>query len=396
MAVVRDVTRSALICARLVISASVIPSRVSAGTRRSTWSRPGWPPHGHRARPGRAGDLPRQPQRAQPRLDDPRAPRWSESFRTRNKYSATSVDQLPAPRWPPTLMYGHQLMLPGARHRPHPTTSWSLGANPMASNGSLMTAPRTSRPGCAPSRPATAGWWCSTRVAARPPEQADTSTTSCAPGTDALVLAGDAAGALLDEGLHPDCPGVRFRRARPPSAKAVRPFTPERAADRERAGRRRGPWGWPVQLAASRSRPPSTAGSGSPPRSSAWSRPGAGAAAEPGHRQPGPARGARCSPARRSTRSAGAWSGKGHHDVWRSRVRGHCPSSAGELPSQPRWPTRSSPPGEGQDEGAAHGSRGNPVSSTPDGTSAGHGDRRAQARRGRRPPTSTRPPGTPT
>ena len=71
-----------------------------------------------RARPGRGRRLPRQPERAQPRLADPRRRRWSRRCRTRNRFSATSVDQLP-----------HQLVAlpavrppaaaPGPRHRPH-------------------------------------------------------------------------------------------------------------------------------------------------------------------------------------------------------------------------------------------------------------------------------------
>ena len=60
-------------------------------------------------------------------------------LKTRNRYSATSVDQLPhhlAAFW----MYGHQLLLPVCDID---RTNYFLvmGANPMASNGSLMTVP---------------------------------------------------------------------------------------------------------------------------------------------------------------------------------------------------------------------------------------------------------------
>ena len=60
-------------------------------------------------------------------------------IRTRNRYSATSVDQLPhqlVAHW----MYGHQLLVPIADID---RTDYFLvfGANPMASNGSLMTVP---------------------------------------------------------------------------------------------------------------------------------------------------------------------------------------------------------------------------------------------------------------
>ncbi len=58
---------------------------------------------------------------------------------TRNKFSATSVDQLPH-QLVAHLMYGHQLFLPIPDID---RTSYLLvfGANPMASNGSLMTVP---------------------------------------------------------------------------------------------------------------------------------------------------------------------------------------------------------------------------------------------------------------
>jgi anaerobic selenocysteine-containing dehydrogenase len=62
-----------------------------------------------------------------------------QTFRTRNKFSATSVDQLPH-QLLAHLMYGHQLLIPIPDID---RTSYFLvfGANPMASNGSLMTVP---------------------------------------------------------------------------------------------------------------------------------------------------------------------------------------------------------------------------------------------------------------
>ena len=62
-----------------------------------------------------------------------------KTLRTRNKFSATSVDQLPH-QLVAHLMYGHQLFLPIPDID---RTSFLLvfGANPMASNGSLMTVP---------------------------------------------------------------------------------------------------------------------------------------------------------------------------------------------------------------------------------------------------------------
>ena len=66
-------------------------------------------------------------------------PRFLSLIKTRNRYSATSVDQLPhqlLAYW----MYGHQLLVPIA-DIDHTDYLLVLGANPMASNGSLMTVP---------------------------------------------------------------------------------------------------------------------------------------------------------------------------------------------------------------------------------------------------------------
>jgi anaerobic selenocysteine-containing dehydrogenase len=62
-----------------------------------------------------------------------------KSLRSRNRFSATSVDQLPH-QLVASLLLGHQLMIPIADLD---RTSYFLvfGANPMASNGSLMTVP---------------------------------------------------------------------------------------------------------------------------------------------------------------------------------------------------------------------------------------------------------------
>jgi len=63
----------------------------------------------------------------------------AQSFRTRNKFSATSVDQLPH-QVVGHLLYGHQLLLP-VPDIDRTSYFLVLGANPMASNGSLMTVP---------------------------------------------------------------------------------------------------------------------------------------------------------------------------------------------------------------------------------------------------------------
>jgi anaerobic selenocysteine-containing dehydrogenase len=61
------------------------------------------------------------------------------ALQTRHRYSATSVDQLPH-HVVATLMYGHQLLLP-IPDLDRTRYFLVLGANPVASNGSLMTAP---------------------------------------------------------------------------------------------------------------------------------------------------------------------------------------------------------------------------------------------------------------
>lgn len=62
-----------------------------------------------------------------------------KALRTRNKFSATSVDQLPH-HLAAFLMFGHQLLMP-IPDIDRTGYMLILGANPLASNGSLMTAP---------------------------------------------------------------------------------------------------------------------------------------------------------------------------------------------------------------------------------------------------------------
>lgn len=61
------------------------------------------------------------------------------SLRTKNRFSATSVDQLPH-HFAAYLMFGHQLLLP-IPDIDRTDYLLMLGANPLASNGSIMTAP---------------------------------------------------------------------------------------------------------------------------------------------------------------------------------------------------------------------------------------------------------------
>ncbi len=65
-------------------------------------------------------------------------PHFVRALRTRNRYSATSVDQLPH-HLAATLMFGHGLLLP-VPDLDHTDHLLMLGANPAVSNGSLMSA----------------------------------------------------------------------------------------------------------------------------------------------------------------------------------------------------------------------------------------------------------------
>ena len=71
------------------------------------------------------------------------APGFLRSLHTRNKFSATSVDQL-AHHLASFLMFGHQLLLP-VPDVDRTKYFLILGANPAVSNGSMMTAPGMAR-----------------------------------------------------------------------------------------------------------------------------------------------------------------------------------------------------------------------------------------------------------
>lgn len=64
---------------------------------------------------------------------------FARSLRTHNRYSATSVDQLPH-HFAAYFLFGHQLLLP-VPDLDRTQYFLVLGANPVVSNGSLMTAP---------------------------------------------------------------------------------------------------------------------------------------------------------------------------------------------------------------------------------------------------------------
>ncbi|HEY0951996.1 molybdopterin-dependent oxidoreductase, partial [Nocardioides sp.] len=276
-----------------------------------------------------------------------------KSFRTRNRFSATSVDQLPH-QLVAHLMYGHQLLLPIPDLD---RTSYFLviGANPMASNGSLMTAPDF--PARLRELDARGG-----RMVVVDPRRTETAKAAhehhfVRPGTDAHLLLA-MLHVLYAEGL-----------TRPPGyvdglelvEAAVRPFTPERAAaatgvpadeirrlTREfaaadgavaygRVGVSTHAFGtvcqWAVQLLNLLTGNLDRAG-GACFTSPAIDAVGTGLI------------------------------GRGHHGLWRSRVRG-LPESGGELPVAVLREEIETP-GEGRVR-ALLTLAGNPVSSTPDG-----------------------------
>ena len=129
------------------------------------------------------------------------APRFVRGLRTRNRYSASSVDQLPH-QLASHLMFGHQLLV-SVPDLDRTDLLVIFGANPAVSNGSLMTAPDVvrrlkairSRGG---------------RVIVIDPRRTETAGLADAhhfvrPGTDALVLLA-MLNVLFDENL------VRFGR----------------------------------------------------------------------------------------------------------------------------------------------------------------------------------------
>ncbi|HSI27559.1 MAG TPA: molybdopterin-dependent oxidoreductase [Aeromicrobium sp.] len=143
------------------------------------------------------------------------------AFRTNNRFSATSVDQLPH-QLMSYLLYGHQLLLPVPDID---RTSYFLvfGGNPMASNGSLMTVPDF--PGRLRELKARGG-----RMIVFDPRRTETAKVAdehvfVRPGTDAWVLLA-LLNILLTDG-HASPPA--YLDGLDAVAEAVAPYTPERA-----------------------------------------------------------------------------------------------------------------------------------------------------------------------
>jgi anaerobic selenocysteine-containing dehydrogenase len=152
------------------------------------------------------------------------APLW-RALRTRNRYSATSVDQLPH-HLAAFLMFGHQLLLP-VPDIDRTDFMLILGANPVVSNGSLMTAPGVRR------RLEAIGERGGTVVVVDPRRTETAGRAHChlfiTPGTDALLLMA-LVHVVLDEGLARLAHLEKMTTSLEPVRELSAGFPPERIA----------------------------------------------------------------------------------------------------------------------------------------------------------------------
>ncbi|HHQ49476.1 MAG TPA: molybdopterin oxidoreductase family protein [Acidobacteria bacterium] len=144
---------------------------------------------------------------------------------TRNRYSATSVDQLPH-HVAAHLMFGHQLLLP-VPDLDRTRYLLILGANPAASNGSLATAPGFARRLRAIERRGGT-------VVVVDPRRTETARLASRhlfirPGGDALLLAA-VLRTILEEDLAAPGRLEAFCTPWEPVRQAVAPFAPQRVA----------------------------------------------------------------------------------------------------------------------------------------------------------------------
>ncbi|RZI86561.1 MAG: molybdopterin oxidoreductase family protein, partial [Microbacterium sp.] len=276
-----------------------------------------------------------------------------KTFKTRNKFSASSVDQIPH-MYVGMLQFGHQLLLPVADLD---NTSYFLvfGANPMASNGSLMTVPDF--PNRVRELKARGG-----RMVVFDPRRTETAKVATEhhfirPASDAVVLMA-MVNTMITEGLTDPPAYVDNLDA---LQAAIADFTPEYAAsvsgvDAETIRRITREFAAADGAAAYGRMGLSTQGFGSICQwainllnllSGNFDRVG-------GVLFPEPAIDA----------AKNGLLGAGHFDVWRSRVRG-MPEFGGELPVSV-FREEIDTPGEGQIK-AVLTLAGNPVLSTPDG-----------------------------
>jgi anaerobic selenocysteine-containing dehydrogenase len=152
---------------------------------------------------------------------------FARTLRTRSLFSATSVDQLPH-MLASLLMFGHQLLLP-VPDIDRTDFMLILGANPVASNGSLMTAAGVERR--LKAIRARGG-----RIVVVDPRRTETAALAgehlpIRPGTDALLLFA-LVHTVLAEGLVKDNPLLTRSDGLGALRAAAQAFTPEAVAGR--------------------------------------------------------------------------------------------------------------------------------------------------------------------
>ncbi len=148
---------------------------------------------------------------------------FARALRSRNLYSATSVDQLPS-MLAALSMFGHQLLMP-IPDVDRTDFMLILGANPVASNGSLMTAPGIER-----RLRALRGR--GGRLVVVDPRRTETATIAdrhlgIRPGTDVFLLS-SLLQTIVADGLARPGRLAAFTDGLETIARAVAPFTPER------------------------------------------------------------------------------------------------------------------------------------------------------------------------
>jgi len=153
------------------------------------------------------------------------------SLGTRSRFSATSVDQLPH-MLSSLLMFGHQLLLP-VPDVDRTQFFLVLGANPLASNGSLMTAPGIERRLRA--LRARGG-----KLVVVDPRRTETAAIAdlhlaIRPGTDALLLAALLHTLAAEDRLRPGRL-AEFTDGLDAAVAAVKGFAPEAVAEEIAAG----------------------------------------------------------------------------------------------------------------------------------------------------------------
>ncbi len=282
-------------------------------------------------------------------------------LRTRNRFSASSVDQIPHQlvAW---QLYGHQLLLP-IPDIDRTSCFLVFGANPMASNGSLMTVPDF--PNRLRALKARGG-----RMVVVDPRRTETAKAAdehffVRPGSDAVVVLAMVR-TLFEEGLTRPAPYVdRVDAVR----ELVEPFTPEVA---ERVS------GIGADDVRRLARELATAQGGAAYGRIGVSTTGFGSLAQWGIQclniltghfdQPGGVLFTEPAIDFVARRFVGPVIGRGHYDLWRSRVRG-IPEYGGELPAAVMREEIETP-GEGRIH-AMLTIAGNPELSTPDGKRLG-------------------------